>query len=71
MADAEDGRLLTDDGLKRTYAAGTVPFGRLIYGRTVADLDGTFPVSAAAAARLVGLRQVRAIPAQDASTEEP
>ncbi|MEF8841547.1 MAG: hypothetical protein V5A62_07950 [Haloarculaceae archaeon] len=59
------------DGLKRTYAAGGVPFGRLIHGREVADLDGTFPLSGEAAAHLAELRQVRAIPVQDASTEEP
>ena len=58
-------------GLKRAYAAGGVPFGRLVHGRTVADLDGTFPLSAEAAAHLTDLRQVREIPVREASTEEP
>jgi len=59
------------DGIKRTYAAGSVPFGRLIHGRTVVELDETFSLSAAAAAHLTELRQVRSIPLQEASTEEP
>jgi len=59
------------EGLKRAYAAGGVPFGRLVHGRTVADLDGTFPLSAEAAAHLADLRQVREIPVQEAPTEEP
>jgi hypothetical protein len=59
------------DGLKRTYAVGSDPFGRLVHGRTVADLDGTFPLSAEAASHLEDLRQVREIPVQEAPTEEP
>jgi hypothetical protein len=58
-------------GLKRAYAAGGGPFGRLVHGRTVADLDGTFPLSAAAAAHLTDLRRVREIPVEEAPTEEP
>ena len=57
-------------GLKRAYAAGGAPFGRLIHGRTIADLDGTFPLSAAAASHLTDLRQVQEIPVQEAPTEE-
>ncbi|QHS18214.1 hypothetical protein GWK26_14220 [haloarchaeon 3A1-DGR] len=59
------------DGLKRSYAAWGASVGRLIHGRTVADLDGTFPLSAAAAAHLTDLRQVREIPVEEASAEEP
>jgi hypothetical protein len=59
------------DGLKRTYAVGGVPFGRLIHGRTVAELDGTFPLSAEAAAHLEDLRRAREIPVEDPSAEEP
>lgn len=58
-------------GLKRAYATGGAPFGRLIHGRTVADLDGTFPLSAEAASHLADLRQVREIPVQEAPTEKP
>jgi hypothetical protein len=58
-------------GLKRAYAAGGAPFGRLIHGRTLADLDGTFPLSAAAASHLADLRQIQEIPVQDTPTEEP
>jgi len=58
------------DGLKRTYAAGSVPFGRLVHGRTVADLDGTFPLSSEAATHLADLRQVREIPVKEGPTEE-
>jgi len=50
------------DGLKRTYAARSVPFGRLIHGRTVTERDETFSLLAAAAAHLAELRQVRALP---------
>jgi hypothetical protein len=57
------------DGLKRTYAAGGAPFGRLVHGRTVADLSGTFPLSAEAESHLAGLRQVREIPVREASAE--
>lgn len=59
------------DGLKRTYATGSVPFGRLVHGRTVADLDGTFPLSSEAEARLAHLRQVREIPVEEAPGDEP
>lgn len=59
------------DGLRRIYAAGGVPFGRLIHGRTVANLNGTFPLSTEAAAQLAALRQVRRIPVQEAPAEEP
>ncbi|WP_336001845.1 hypothetical protein [Halorientalis halophila] len=58
------------DGLQRAYGIGGVPFGRLLHGRTVADLDGTFPLSEEAAAHLVGLREVREIPVEDAPAEE-
>jgi len=57
-------------GLKRAYAAGGAPVGRLIHGRTIADLDGTFPLSAAAASHLTDLREVQEIPVQEAPTEE-
>ena len=50
------------EGLKQAYVVGSEPFGRLVHGRTVADLDGTFPLSAAAAAHLADLRRVRTIP---------
>ncbi|MCQ4333840.1 hypothetical protein KM295_10170 [Natronomonas sp. F2-12] len=53
------------DALKRTYAVGGAPFGRLLHGRTVADLDGTFPLSAEAAAHLTDLRGVREIPVEE------
>ncbi|WP_299263662.1 hypothetical protein [Halorientalis sp.] len=52
------------DGLKRAYAVGGAPVGRLVHGRTVADLDGTFPLSAAAATHLADLRQVREVPVE-------
>ena len=58
------------DGVKRTYAVGGGPFGRLVHGRTIADLDGTFPLSAEAATHLAGLRHVREIPVRDAPAEE-
>ena len=58
-------------GLKRAYAVGGGPFGRLVHGRTVADLDGTFPLSTEAASNLADLRRVREIPVQEAPTEDP
>ena len=58
------------DGLKRTYAVGGGPFGRVIHGRAVADIDGTFPLSAEAASHLAGLRQIQEIPVRDAPGEE-
>ena len=59
------------DGVKRAYAAGAEPFGRLVHGRTVADLDGSFPLSAEAAAHLEGLREVDEIPVREAGGERP
>ncbi len=59
------------DKLKRAYAVGGDPFGRLVHGRTVADLDGSFSLSAAAAGHLAGLRQVQKIPVREAGTGEP
>ncbi|MFC4408710.1 hypothetical protein [Haloarchaeobius iranensis] len=59
------------DRLKRTYAVGGAPLGRLVHGRTVADLDGTFPLSAGAAAHLAALRQVQEIPVREAGAGEP
>jgi hypothetical protein len=54
------------EGLKRAYGAGSEPVGRLIHGRTVADIDGTFPLSAEAATHLADLRQVQEIPVREA-----
>lgn len=59
------------DGLKRTYATGGVPFGRLVHGRTVADINGTFSLSSEAETHLADLRQVREIPVEEAPAEEP
>ena len=53
------------DGLKRAYAVGGDPFGRVVHGRTVANIDGTFPLSPEAATHLEDLRQVHEIPVQD------
>lgn len=53
------------DAGKRTYAVGGAPFGRLLHGRPVADLDGTFPLSPEAAAHLADLRVIREIPVQE------
>jgi hypothetical protein len=53
------------DAGKRTYAIGGAPVGRLLHGRTVADLDGTFPLSPEAAAYLAELREVREISVQE------
>ncbi|MFB6200448.1 MAG: hypothetical protein ABEI98_00360 [Halorhabdus sp.] len=58
------------DVLKHTYAAGGVPVGRLIHGRTVADINGTFPLSEAAAVRLADLREVQEIPVEEGPTGE-
>jgi len=44
------------DGLKRAYAVGGAPFGRVLHGRKIADLDGEFPLSTEAAAHLERLR---------------
>jgi hypothetical protein len=49
------------DALKRGYAVGGAPFGRLLHGRSVADLDGTFPLSEEAEAHLADLRRIREI----------
>jgi len=59
------------DGLERTYAVGGATFGRLVHGRTVADLSGTFPLSADAEAHLAELRRVREIPVQDGPPAGP
>ncbi|WP_280538017.1 hypothetical protein [Halopenitus sp. POP-27] len=58
------------DGLKRSYGAWGASVGRVIHGRTVADLNGTFPLSAEAATHLTELRQVREISVEEASAEE-
>jgi hypothetical protein len=55
------------DGLKRAYAAGGDPFGRLVHGRAVADVDGSFELVDEAAHHLDALRQVREIPVRAAS----
>jgi hypothetical protein len=54
------------DGLRRAYAAGGAPFGRLLHGRAVADLDGSFALAADAAAHLEDLRRVHEITVQEA-----
>ena len=59
------------DAVKRAYAVGADPFGRLVHGRSVADVDGTFPLSAEAAAHLEGLREVDEIPVREAGGERP
>ena len=43
-------------GLTRAYAVGGDPFGRVVHGRTVADIDGTFPLSPDADAHLAEFR---------------
>jgi hypothetical protein len=57
------------DGLKRAYAVGGGPFSRVVHGRTVADIDGTFPLSPEAAAHLADLRQVRVVSADGDSAD--
>ena len=53
------------EGLKRTYAIAGPPVGRVIHGRAIADLDGTFPLSDAAAAHLADLRREHGIPVRE------
>lgn len=55
------------DGLKRAYAVGGGPFGRVVHGRRVADLDGTFRLSAEAATHLEALRRAQDIPVREPS----
>nr|WP_264475464.1 hypothetical protein [Halorubellus salinus] len=57
------------EGLRRAYATGGGVFGRVLHGRTIADLDGTFPLTADAAAHLEDLREVREIPVRDGRTD--
>jgi len=55
--------------LKAAYATGGAAVGRLLHGRAVADLSGTFELSAEAAPYLRSLRVVREIPVEDAAVE--
>lgn len=57
------------DGLKRAYATGGGAFGRLVHGRTISDLDGSFELVDDAARHLDALRQVREIPVRDATED--
>jgi hypothetical protein len=59
------------DGLTRAYATGGGAVGRLVHGRAVADLNGTFELTDDAAASLQGLRQVHEIPVHETSTDAP
>lgn len=56
--------------LKGAYATGGATFGRLLHGRTVADLSGTFELSPEAAPYLKSLRVVQEIPVQDAAADD-
>jgi len=57
--------------LKRAYATSGGAFGRLVHGRTISDLDGTYELSEAAAAHLESLRQVQEIPVCEATDDIP
>jgi len=54
------------DGLKKAYATGGGAFGRIVHGRTISDLTGSFELAEDAATHLDALRDVREIPVRDA-----
>jgi len=51
------------------YATGGAALGRVLHGRTVADLDGRFELDEAAAAHLASLRRTHEIPVREAAED--
>jgi hypothetical protein len=71
LLDRTDVGTAVAESLTRAYATGGDAVGRLVHGRPIADLSGTFELTDEAATHLDALREVREIPVQDASDGSP
>lgn len=52
------------DLFEEAYPAVSGPFGRLVHGREPADLDGSFPLAAAARPHVESLRRSHEVPVE-------